>query len=445
MPFTRKRAHLMLLAVLLGACTESMPTSVDNEMVSLRPVTAVAPGWDIGSIAPDLGAFDASGVAVSLSDLAGSFVLLEIGGMWCGPSQALAPLLPSLEQTLEGEGLAFTSVVAMLEGPNAGHLTTLTHAQAWLDHFYGGEQRSVWHMDGSETTAAPWREITEAHGAIPVLYLLGPDRQVLAVSEGMGSEDWLLEWIRGTVAEDQGPVIESVQAPEGAFSIATPLVVRGTYSDAASGVHTGIIHWGDGSTSELTMNGDGTFSSPAHLYTRAGFFAIDLSISDASGYSAAQTINAITVYDPDGGFVAGAGSMLSPAGSCDPALCSADESARFTVLAKYRPGSSQPMGEFRFSLGSGNFTFESTSYDWMMVDGDAGGVKLQGTGSVNGYTGETLEQGAAVKFTLEASDGPADTMSLYVWLQSLDGGQNPIYVGDIQIVEKGNVMVKVGK
>ncbi|HEX2166609.1 MAG TPA: hypothetical protein VHG09_05165 [Longimicrobiales bacterium] len=445
----RTRVHLTLLAIVLSGCTESMPTSGgESAIVSVRPAgpaAAIAAGWEIGAIAPDLAAFDAAGAAVSLSDVGGSFVLLEIGGMWCVPSQALAPLLPFVEQALQGEGIEFTSVVAMVDGPNGGQVTTLAHAEAWLDVFYEGEHRNVWHMDGSETTAAPWREIADAHRLLPVLYLLGPDRRVLRMNPGGGDEAWLLEWIRGGVAEYYGPEIESVQAPEGAFSIASPLVVRGTYSDPATGNHTGSIQWGDGTSSELTMNADGTFSSPAHQYTSTGFFAIDLRIADSNGYSATHTIHEITVYDPDGGFVAGAGAMLSPAASCDPALCNADESARFTVLAKYRPGSSQPMGEFRFSLGSGNFTFESTSYDWMMVNGNTGSVKLQGTGSVNGFTGEAFEPGARIRFLVEASDGPADSMYLHVWLQSPDGGQNPVYLGDIQIVEKGNVMVKAGR
>lgn len=65
---------------------------------------------DVGSDAPDFRATDAAGRPVSLADLRGQVVLLNIWATWCGPCRAEMPSLQRLHQQLGPEGLRVIAV-----------------------------------------------------------------------------------------------------------------------------------------------------------------------------------------------------------------------------------------------------------------------------------------------------------------------------------------------
>jgi thiol-disulfide isomerase/thioredoxin len=65
---------------------------------------------DVGSEAPAFSARDLQGRPVSLADLRGKVVLLNIWATWCGPCRAEMPSLQRLHQQLGPEGLVVVAV-----------------------------------------------------------------------------------------------------------------------------------------------------------------------------------------------------------------------------------------------------------------------------------------------------------------------------------------------
>jgi peroxiredoxin len=82
-------------------------------------VLLVGAGWfardrflpvDVGSAAPSFRATDMAGRPVSLADLEGQVVLLNIWATWCGPCRAEMPSLQRLHEQLGPRGLRVVAV-----------------------------------------------------------------------------------------------------------------------------------------------------------------------------------------------------------------------------------------------------------------------------------------------------------------------------------------------
>lgn len=65
---------------------------------------------EVGSKAPDFSAYDRAGRRVTLDDLAGEVVLLNIWATWCGPCREEMPSMERLYQRLGAEGLRVVAV-----------------------------------------------------------------------------------------------------------------------------------------------------------------------------------------------------------------------------------------------------------------------------------------------------------------------------------------------
>lgn len=120
------------------------------------------------------------------------------------------------------------------------------------------------------------------------------------------------------------------------------------------------------------------------------------------------TTSAATVSEANGGFVTGGGWINSPAGAYapDPALTG---KANFGFVSKYQKGTSVPAGNTQFQLQAAGFSFESTSYEWLVISGAK--AQFKGAGTING-TG-------AYAFLLTASDGErmgsSDRFRIKIW------------------------------
>jgi hypothetical protein len=443
------------LAMAVTACGDALLTGYEPERIaapSASVASATSNGWNEGDLIPDVSAYDVNGVEVSLGDFAGQFVLVEVGGVWCLPSQLVAPWLPSIEQTLTGEGIPFTTVVSLVESSNFGQVSDAAIASAWLTHFYGGAYRSVLHMNGSTTVAAPWYQPISQHSAIPILFLLAPNGKIVQLSVGTpSSEAALLVWIRDGMALHFGPRLESVNGPEGPVSNALPLVIDGTFSDPDGDTRGGSVDWGDGSAPEpLIVDPAGAFRTPPHTYTEPGFYDIRLELIDDAGNSSEEVLPGVTIFDPDGGFIVGAGSVLAPglfcdSLECDPDPAAPDRPARFRLLAKYMKKASVPDGAFDFQFESGSFRFEATAYDWLLVNRNDSNAQLKGEGTVNGETPEAwgLAPGGTFRFMLRANDGPTDSFLLDVWLDHPDTGDWSVYSTNGSLpLQKGNILLQ---
>lgn len=91
----------------------------------------------------------------------------------------------------------------------------------------------------------------------------------------------------------------------------------------------------------------------------------------------------LAVYDPNGGFVSGGGWIQSDPGFCAVSFCAgAAGKAHFGFVSKYKNGANVPTGQTQFKFKAGDFDFDSTEYDWLVVAGPLG--QFKGSGTING-------------------------------------------------------------
>lgn len=133
---------------------------------------------------------------------------------------------------------------------------------------------------------------------------------------------------------------------------------------------------------------DGTFESPVEdvIATSGaglpvGVYDVCVSGSDAAGNTGAAECVFLAVYDPDAGFVTGSGWIQSPPGAYvpDPLLTG---KARFVFVSKYQKGQSLPTGNTQFQFKAGDLSFDSDSYEWLVVAGAR--AQYKGVGTING-------------------------------------------------------------
>ncbi len=179
------------------------------------------------------------------------------------------------------------------------------------------------------------------------------------------------------------PAVGPITAPTDPVQVNTAVTAAASFTDlGVLDTHTAVWDWGDGITSGTVTenNGSGTVSDN-HTYTSAGVYTIALTVTDKDGGVGSSTFQYVVVYDPSAGFVTGAGTITSP-----PGAYAQDSSfsgkAVFGFVSKYQNGANQPTGSTQFRFIIANFSFKSTSYDWLVV----GGAKAQykGSGTING-------------------------------------------------------------
>jgi hypothetical protein len=87
------------------------------------------------------------------------------------------------------------------------------------------------------------------------------------------------------------------------------------------------------------------------------------------------------IYDPAGGFVTGGGWFNSPVGAYEPAI-ELTGKANFGFVSRYQKGKTTPSGETEFQFRAAGVTFQSTSYDWLVIAGRK--AQYKGVGRING-------------------------------------------------------------
>ena len=142
------------------------------------------------------------------------------------------------------------------------------------------------------------------------------------------------------------------------------------------------------SGASATVTGSlGSFSTPDVV--EACVRAVDL-----AGNQSAEECTYIAVFDPNAGYVTGAGTIDSPPGALVGSTASG--AARFGFQSKYAKGANVPTGSTSFKFRAGDLEFDSTSYVWLVVSG----ARAQYKGS-----GEIRHQAGTFDFILTAIDG----------------------------------------
>lgn len=211
------------------------------------------------------------------------------------------------------------------------------------------------------------------------------------------------------------------------------LDVGATFSDPGTGdTHTALWAWGDGFTSPGSVDPTGPSVSGTHQYQDAGIYTITLTVTDDDGGTSASTYETMVVYDPDQGFVSGAGSIDSAAGaySPDPSLSG---TASFAFVSRYVKGASAPAGATQFRFKIADLNFASSSYDWLIVTG-SDYARFKGVGSING-DGE-------YRFQIWAGDSDPDTFRIRIWTEDDSGVEHVVYDNGIdQEIRGGKILI----
>jgi hypothetical protein len=160
----------------------------------------------------------------------------------------------------------------------------------------------------------------------------------------------------------------------------------------------------------------------SHKYTVPGVYKINLTIQDDDSGSDWEIFEFIVIYNPEGGFVTGAGWIESPEGAYTPNP-NATGKARFGFVSKYQSGTTKPTGKTEFRFKATDLYFHSEDYDWLVVAGHK--AKYKGTGTINGE--------GSYKFMLSAVDGALpggggnDKFRIKIWEEDEYNNENVIY------------------
>jgi hypothetical protein len=120
----------------------------------------------------------------------------------------------------------------------------------------------------------------------------------------------------------------------------------------------------------------------------------------------------VVVYDASAGFVTGGGWINSPAGAYLPDS-SLTGKATFGFVSQYHNGATVPTGDTQFQFNMAGFSFESTSYDWLVISGAK--ARYRGMGTVNGAGGYGFELTA---WDGQANGGGVDRFRIKIWYGS---------------------------
>jgi PKD repeat protein len=193
----------------------------------------------------------------------------------------------------------------------------------------------------------------------------------------------------GVFDDNSPPTVSEITAPLDPVPVDSEITVQARFSDPGMrDSYRGVWDWGDGTQCDtdapaancaIQIGSESGMVTGQHTYPQAGVYRVTLTVSDDDGSDAA-TFEYVVVYDPNGGFVTGAGWIDSPAGAytADPSLTGR---AHFALVSKYQKGATIPTGKTEFQFKAGDFHFRSTSYEWLVVSGPKG--QLKGTGTIN--------------------------------------------------------------
>lgn len=212
------------------------------------------------------------------------------------------------------------------------------------------------------------------------------------------------------------PVLGTSSGPVAPVLVETTAQVSVPFTDAGvADTHAASIDWGDGTTSAGVVDqgaGSGVVTGQ-HAYAAPGIYSVTVRLADDDGGEAVPVVHEhVIVYDPDGGFVTGAGWFDSlpgahtPDDETDPEVVGR---AHFTFAAKYLGDDTVPQGNSSFRLKAADLVFESSGYDWMVVDGDR--AFFSGDGTVDGEAGYAFQ----VSVVDGGTGGATDHLRVRIW------------------------------
>ncbi|MGB2863635.1 MAG: hypothetical protein WBC05_09955 [Sedimentisphaerales bacterium] len=182
----------------------------------------------------------------------------------------------------------------------------------------------------------------------------------------------------------------------------------------------------------LNSGENGTFTGGIHGFT-ASIVEVDV-YGYVGGQVVAEESILLVVYDPDGGFVTGGGWIDSPPGAYvpEPTL---EGRAHFGFVSKYKNGATVPTGHTGFVFKTADFSFQSSSYQWLVVNQSGTNAQFKGEGTINGE--------GDYGFMLWAKDDDHDALRIKIWKKE---DEDVVYDNEEdQTIESGNIIVHTSK
>jgi hypothetical protein len=147
------------------------------------------------------------------------------------------------------------------------------------------------------------------------------------------------------------------------------------------------------------------------------------------------------VYDPSAGFVTGGGWIQSPAGAYKADVYLTGK-ATFGFVSKYKKGATVPEGNTEFQFHAGGLNFNSSVYEYLLVNAAGITAQFKGTGTINGQGSYTFMLWATDNgnsgdtFRIKINDNNNAGALVY---DNLQPGPNPE-----QVISGGSIVIHTG-
>jgi uncharacterized repeat protein (TIGR01451 family) len=231
-----------------------------------------------------------------------------------------------------------------------------------------------------------------------------------------------------------GPVFSKMPLP-----INTAVTVTDTLTDSGSGVASAEYSIDGGAW--VAMRGDFgregrekvEVSTTIPAFKSPGVHNVCVRATDVAGNVGKTGCQVLPVFDPDGGLVAGAGWINSPAGAYT-GDADVTGTATFAILATLKK-SAEPVGHTEFHFKAANFSFRSTDYEWLVISGSR--AHYQGVGKFNGSDGYAFA--VSVVDGKQRGEDAVDQFRITIWNKKTndviyDNGPNrPLGAGAIVV------------
>lgn len=245
--------------------------------------------------------------------------------------------------------------------------------------------------------------------------------------------------------DDEAPVTTGTTANPNPVVVNAPVTLTALVDDVATGgssITSAEYSLDEGTTWTVMSAVDGSFDGVAENVTAPlAFTHPTVSNACVRGTDAAGNIGIdecvlVAVFDPTAGFATGAGWIDSPGGAyvADPALVG---KAHFAFVSKYAKGKTVPDGNASFRFKVADLDFESTSYEWLVVNQGGTNAQFKGSGTINGGL---APNGTEFRFMIWARDASPDTFRIKIWYEN--GGEVVVYDnGHDQPIGAGSIKV----
>jgi probable HAF family extracellular repeat protein len=289
---------------------------------------------------------------------------------------------------------------------------------------YSGAEGSQIAFDGSASTGTTGQDVTytwsfgdgtpDGSGIAPVHTYADNGTYIVTLTLSSGTTTSTAT--STATISNVAPSLGAIAATPAVVAINTAVNISASFTDPGTAdTHEGVVIWDDGTSSlgDITENGGAGSVSATHAYSTPGVYQLTVTVTDDDGGSASSMFQYVVVYDPTGGFVTGGGWINSPPGAytADPSLVGR---ANFGFVSRYQKGANVPTGDTEFQFETADFSFSSTSYDWLVIAGAS--AKYKGSGTING-AGDFAFMLTAVDRTLIGRDG-VDRFRIKIWDKS---------------------------